>query len=174
MILSGNYGPIGWRSSKGAHSVFRPKGRMLYAGRSPTRRADMAMGVTGDASLQARIIVGFNVAGKPKWTLRDVQNIVLAEKHKAGLGAGASFLMQYGIYQEKRGDKVDRERSAQIILLNLFDGLPQRAFIAHVRKIARALRIRLQQDAVLVQVTRLGRVVRGGEWQERRPPSRAT
>ena len=174
MILFGNYGPSGWHLRGGAYATFRPTGRMVYVGRNPNKKHGEVVVKTRSAeTLQARIIVGLNVAGKPRWRLGDVQRVVLAEKHNAGLGAGASFLMQYGIYQEKRGDHVDREKSVQVILLNLYDGLTQARFLAHIRKVAEALRIKLKQDAVLVQVTRAGRVVPGGEWQERKPITRA-
>jgi hypothetical protein len=171
MILFGNYGPSTWHLRGGTLATFRPTGRMVFTGRNPdqTTHGEIIIKTRGNETLQARIVVGLNTAGKPRWRLRDVQRVVLAQKHAAGLGAGASFLMQYGIYQEKHGDKIDRERSVQIILLNLFDGLSQRAFLTHIRRLAETLRIKLNQDAVLVQVTHAGRIVPGGEWQDRRP-----
>jgi hypothetical protein len=174
MILFGNYGPSAWHLRGGVYATFRPTGRMVFAGRNPNKKhGEVVVKTRGAETLQARIIVGLNVAGKPHWRLSDVQRVVLAQKHAAGLGGGASFLMQHGIYQEARGDKIDREKSVQVILLNLFDGLSQRTFLTHIRKLAETLRIKLKQDAVLVQVTRDGRVVPGGEWQERKPATRA-
>lgn len=171
MILFGNYGSSGWRLKGGVHATFRPVGRMYYVGRSPnirgSTRGDVAIAVSGPSQLEARIIVGFNVDGKPRWRLRDVQNIVLREKHAEGLGAGASFLMQHGIYQETKKAHVDRERGCQIVLLNLYDKLTLRQFLVHIHRMARVLRTKLRQDAVLVQVTAGGRPVRGGSWQER-------
>lgn len=169
MILHGNYGPSAWHASRGRIARFIPRGRLVYWGGKPTRatRGDAEIPVKGVATLEAAIVVGFNVGGKPRWSMRDAVRVVLAAKRAAGLSADSTFQSQWGYYQPDTHSKTIGERGTRVILLNSYDLLPEKRFVAHVRTVAQALRVKLRQEEVIVTITKNGRVVR--QWRDYTP-----
>lgn len=168
MILYGNYGPASWRASNKRVARFIPRGRLALYGRNATAtRGDAEIPIKGVAALEASIVVGFNVGGKPRWHLKDAVRVVLGVKRTAGLSAGSTFLSQHGYYQPDVRSKTVGEKGVRIILLNSYDLLSQARFTAHVRAVARTLRIKLRQDEVIVSITKNGRVIK--QWRDYTP-----
>src|SRR5579862_6917441 len=52
----------------------------------------------------ARLFVGFNVGGRPAWTLQQVADAVYTIRKKQGASGDASFLLQRGIYEAAGGE----------------------------------------------------------------------
>src|ERR1039458_1038395 len=119
MILYGNYGPSAWHASRQRVARFVPHGRPAYYG-APAR-GDAEIPIKGVAALEAAIVVGFNVGGKPRWHLSDAVRVVLAAKRAAGLSAGSTFLSQRGYYQPDVRHKAIGEKGVRVILLNSYD-----------------------------------------------------
>jgi hypothetical protein len=156
MTIYGNIGASAFKVRRGVVVVWRPKGRLRCVGRRATKGQ---FAVEGVKQLQARLFVGLNVGGKPRWSLADVVRLVLRARHAQGRSAGATFLAQKGVYQVNPKAPIDRENSVQIILMNLYDGLPERTFLTDVRKLAKCLTRGLKQEQIIVEVSRGGRVV---------------
>lgn len=127
----------------------------------------------------ARIMVGFNVGGAPRYTISDLRRVVARSLSGAKLMIGSTFIPQEGFYQPAITVKPVAEHGAQVVILNFYDKLSAARFVANVRGLARAIRRDMQQSEVLVWVTYAGRVVRAWsekdtrEWKSERRARRA-
>lgn len=120
----------------------------------------------GDGALVARLYVGGNVGAQGAWHLRDIAGVVMRQKHREGMYGAGTFVASEGIYQGQKEQQPTKESSTIVILSNAYDVLPRAKFIAHVERVAAALRTGLQQEEVLVTVGRQARV-----WRERQTKS---
>ncbi len=155
---------------------------MLTPHRTPRRHSrfgSRAIAMQGADLWAARIMVGFNVGGSPKWTIADLRRVVARSLSGAGLMIGSTFVPQEGFYQPAITVKPVAEQGAQVIILNFYDKLPPARFVANVKALARSIRRNLQQSEVLVWVTYRGRTVRAWiekdtrEWKSERRDRRA-
>ena len=157
MTIHANIGAKAFRVGR-KRVLFIPKGPRYRIGRL-TRRQSADFAVTGEKQLVGRLFVGLNVGGKPRWTMREVVNAVLKIRHSQGRSAGATFVAQQGVYQPSPSAPVDQEKSVQIILMNLYDGLPERTFKSDMHNLAKALTRQLHQEQIIGEVQKGGRVI---------------
>ena len=109
--------------------------------------------------ISARIYVGLNVGDNPKWSVSDVVSVVVSVRLRQIGSAGASILGQRGIYKESRVKKLVVEDSAQVLVMNR-EGVPVETFVGHMKTLANALRSRLDQDEVLLEIQDKGVLIR--------------
>lgn len=134
---------------------FVPRGSFVRYG---STKANPVEPLVGTKLLAARFIVGLNVRGKPKWKVDDVVPIVVRVRHAQGYGAGATLLTQKGIFQASPDAPLDEENSVQIIVIN-YEGATEKRFKKDMHQLAEALRRELDQDTVLVEIQKSGRVI---------------
>lgn len=129
--------------SKGS---FHPGGTL----RSHGARHNPAEQIKGK-TISARLFVGLSVKNKPKWTPKNVIDIVSAVRTKQIHDPSASFLSQTGVYQHQDGKHVVKERSVQVIVIDTH-GTPQKAFENQMTAMAETIARRLKQESVIVDV----------------------
>jgi hypothetical protein len=144
------------------HSSRRPTTRRLVHRRAVGRFGNRVIAATGDGALVARLYVGGKVGRQEVWTLKQVAGVVMRQKHRDGLFGAGTFVASQGIYQGSDDQAPTHESSTIVILSNAYDKLPRAKFKAHVERVAAALRSGLQQEEILVTVTRNALV-----WRER-------
>ncbi len=150
-----NIGPLHWSGPFGGW--FRPEGQLGVVnddgrlfGLDATRRW------TSADTLSARIIVGFNVGDRPRWSIDDLIPLVQEIRMEQTGDPSASFLAQRGIYQHsdpRRG--VVTEDSAQIIIIDTH-GLSEGVFEEQMIELAGDIAERLKQEEVIVEIQRNG------------------
>lgn len=164
MIINAHLGEVVHVLKGGARRRFRPEGH-LYVIRDDGARVgpqERASGhakedVTryGSGSLSARLFVGLNVGDKPTFTVDDVVAAVLEERRKQGASPDASFLAQRGVYTSQQDGSTVVENSVQIVILHLSDA-PREMFIEEMKKLGEALRTRLQQETIILEIQERG------------------
>ena len=136
---------------------FRPTGevRMLAPDGRPQNNPVERLGSGG---YSARIFVGLKVGQETKWTIDDVISVTydeLKRQAKGGPVEGASVLAQHGIYE----DFVTKERvvepSVQVIVIDL-SGKDKDAFTRDMEALAEALRKKLEQQTVILEIQKRG------------------
>lgn len=135
---------------------FTPKGR-LHAIRRPgvlssVRRNPVEKLSTG--GLSARIFVGLKVGRRTKWKEADVAKIIWEVREAQGRNPDASLLSQLGIYKDRRGRRIVEE-SVQVVILDL-EGLVLASFVQEMQSLAEALRERLAQELVVLEIQERG------------------
>lgn len=98
----------------------------------------------------ARVFVGFNVAGVPRWRLSDLIRVVLDFRP-----AGATFLATRGLWKDP-AKGVEQERGAQIIIVDT-QGIPGDRFQDEIVGLSEHIADKLEQDSVLVEMQLSGR-----------------
>ncbi len=147
--------------------------------RQRRRFGSRAIPMQGADLWAARIMVGFNVGGAPRWTVKDLRGVVARSLSSAKLMIGSTFIPQSGFFQPAILIKPVEEDGAQVVIFNFYDKLTPARFVSNVKALARTIRRNLQQSAVLVWVTYRGRVVRAWaeqdtrEWKQERRARRA-
>jgi hypothetical protein len=137
---------------------FRPRGKLVMVG---------SAAATNPAKLQeqrdvwsARLFVGFNVQGKPTWTIDDLAEVVFAERRRQRRTPDASLLMQKGIYQSFQTGQVETEEGAQVIILNLSTpsepAVSADVFRKEMIELAEAIARQFNQETVIVEIQRNG------------------
>ncbi len=148
-----------WRAPHGAGS-FRPNGKKHFVG-NPSAFAHNASKRWGGASetLAARIFVGFNVGGEPRWTLGHLIEIVQRVRRLQGHAPDSSFVAQKGIYTSRLSGETITEDGAQVILIDL-EGLPLEQFEQEMMVLAGEIAGVLEQEEVILEIQRNGLSIR--------------
>lgn len=150
MHIPANMGAVTIRD-RGAVLRFNPVGLVEVYGQNPVVRR------TGRALLAARLFVGFNVGSKPTWTVNTLAKRVLAIRKAQGRAAGASFVIQKGIWQEV-GKPPVKEDSAQVIIIN-DEGLDRPQFTTDMIDLAEQLARGMKQDSIYLDIQNKGIVI---------------
>lgn len=103
-----------------------------------------------------RIIVGFSVGGKPRWTLKDLEDEWHAFAKAANFAPDVTIVPQRGAFTG-RNKKVVREDGATLTVLNLGNETTLH-FNNTLKYFAEHLAERFQQEVVIVQLGRGNRV----------------
>lgn len=138
------------------HRRWRSTSQLIVVhGSSRRRRAgEDSVESWGEGGLAARLFVGLNVGDKPTYSVEDVLHEVAKLRDKAGLPADSSFIAQKGLYTEPSGHLVE-ENSVQIIMFDATGSTPE-DFERQIVQLARALREKLDQDSIIVEVQNRG------------------
>ncbi len=149
--------PIDNRVAHFPNGTFRPTGKLVQVGDYPpnplTDRKRKPLWA-------ARLLVGLNVGKKPKWTIKDIIPVV-REIRLAQVGdAGASVLLQYGIYTwfDKKGERqTTDEKSAQVIIINFSHlGVAPKTFEGQMVELGEQLARRFKQQVIPIEMQRNG------------------
>jgi hypothetical protein len=138
---------------KGGH--FHPRGPLSIHG----RKRNPADELTGTQTLASRLIVGFNVGDKAKYSIDDLIPIVERVRNQQGHGAGASFVAQRGIYQRSAGGKLVEEDSAQVIVFN-DAGATLETFTKEMIALGETICKELEQDMAFMDIQDKGIVLK--------------
>jgi hypothetical protein len=143
------------RPAQFPNGTFRPTGRLVQVGSYPPNPLKDRK---RKPLWSARLLVGLNVGKKPKWTIEDIIPVV-QEVRLAQVGdAGASLLLQYGIYtwtDEKGRRQTTDEKSAQVIVIN-YVGVAEKKFEQQMVELGEELARRFKQQVVPIEVQRNG------------------
>jgi len=165
-LIRANTRRFSWCDPKGNTGSFEPKGTLWISGDGENAEA-LAPNPRGWRSSKplwsARILVGFNVGGKPKWKMDDVVKIVRSVRVEQVGNPGASFLYQKGLYSSEAriadpsDPRIVSEDGAQIVILNLESfGTSAKAFEQQMVELAETLAEKLRQDEVILEMQRSG------------------
>jgi len=106
----------------------------------------------------ARLFVGLHVNQKPKWTQRDVIDVV--KHHWIG---GASILKQRGLWLP-RARHLEEEPSVQILLVDdATEHKSRKAWARRVIDLAEALRAELKQETIVYEIQDNGITYEAGQ-----------
>ena len=153
-----NLGPFAWKGNPAADI---PPGHWQPTGQpsGQFRFKNPVQWVRGRL-LSARIFVGLYVNGKPRWSKRDLVDLV-----KQVWGHEASFISQDGLWTNR--GKLKPEKSVQVVLLNLDgNGNPicanQQAWETATAQLADTIRKKFKQKLVVLDVQANGRTIGTG------------
>jgi len=107
-----------------------------------------------------KIIVGFNVGGKARWTMKDLEKIVRDVRTKQIGAPDSTFVAQTGMYTHHdvggRKGRTVTEEGAQVLIKNLPHlGTSLHEFRQQMEALAETICRKLKQEMVIV------------DWQER-------
>lgn len=164
-----NFGSLSWGGPY--PGMFRPQGKLQYHG--DTDQLFREIGHTNPASRSrkvsagARIIVGFNVGKKPRWTMADLVSVVRKVRIRQVGQPDATFVAQTGMYTHqgltaKKGVVVT-EKGGQVLIKNLPHLKTGEAeFKAQMIELAEEICRALKQEIVIVDYQERGLSVE--EW----------
>lgn len=145
-------GPTTLVHDDGSSVRFVPKGKLRaigeWAEENPAKKR------SGNALLAARFFVGFNVGNEPTYTIEDVVEFFAEIRNEQDRDAGASFLIQKGIYQPRGGSRTE-EDSAQIIVFN-DEGIDEEVFTDEMIVVAEKLAKKMKQEVVILEIQKRG------------------
>lgn len=146
-----NPGPFYWNNprKRNGGGMFHPSGPMQRHGAHPNPGL-----WSSKTTRAARIIVGFNVGGEPKWTLDDLIPIVKRVRTEQVGNPSSSFIAQRGVYQHHSGQIVT-EDGAQVIIIDTF-GTAKQKFERQMVELAEIVCRELQQDEAIVEIQKNG------------------
>jgi hypothetical protein len=161
LTLPVNIGPCHWSTPDGGWGSFRPKGPLYIVtvadGLVPNPDPS-TWRQPGKRTLSARLFVGFNVRGKPRWKDADLIRIVREVRATQGRPADSSFLSQKGIYTSQETGKVEVENGAQVVIINLTDDSLTK-FTNDIAELAEVITRTLKQETVIAEIQRGGVVL---------------
>lgn len=144
--------------ANGRKTTFAPTGSMQFRGRGARRYLENPKLWAGPPAQASRLFVGLNVGDDPVWDIRDVIEIVGAERMQQSGDPSASFVAQKGIFKHAGGGVVE-EDSVQVIIFNLDDSITPEQFTGQMVDLASRLAHTLQQELVIVEMQLGGRAV---------------
>jgi hypothetical protein len=150
LFLHANTRALTWHREGGGGS-FVPSGKRTYFGDRAVldyRRNPVRWDSTETHA--ARLIVGFNVGGEPRWSVEDVIPIVAAVRKDQGDKQGATFLYQKGLYRHHVSGQLVEENGAQVVIIDVW-GTPREAFHTEMMTLAETLAARLEQEEVILE-----------------------
>lgn len=148
MIIPANLRTHYWRAPHGPAS-FEPNGKIIIDGEAAEKNRE---GWTSSKPMRAaRIFVGLNVGGTPRWELGNVLKIVRRVREEQTSRPGASLIAQMGIYTSRKTGAIVDEESVQVVILN-DDFAKARVFDAQMLALAEALARELEQEEVIVEI----------------------
>lgn len=147
-----------WNEGGGRKGSFRPHGRIMPVAlkieRSETEFTENpAAWSSTEPVTAARLFVGFNVGGEPKWTVTDLIKVTRETRESQGAHPDASFLIQKGIYTSERTGETVEEDGAQVIILDV--GAEEK-FREHMIQLAENIARQLEQELVIVEFQKGG------------------
>jgi len=157
-IIPAHTGATSWSHPTGAEGHFRPNGKLELVTSADMTPNLSTWSAKGSQTMAARIFVGFNVGGKPKWSMEDLIKVVRVARTAQHQREDASFVAQKGIYTHTvlgRRPKVIEEKGAQVILIRMPDE-PAKAFRGHMIELAEQIADRLKQAEVVLELQRGG------------------
>jgi hypothetical protein len=149
-----------WSFPGGPAGSFRPNGKLVHVSvHHPDAAPNPRRFEQTGKMLAARLFVGFNVGGRPKWKIGDVIRIVSRVRGQQDRDPDASFISQKGIYTSRDSGKTVVENGVQIILIDMA-GDSLRAFQAQMEELAESVARELKQELVILEIQRAGLNVR--------------
>lgn len=142
--------------ANGRKTTFTPAGALQFRGRGTRTLLANPRLWAGRPAQASRLFVGLNVGDDPVWSLRDVIEVVGAERMQQTGDPSASFVAQKGIFKHAAGSVVE-EDSVQVIILNLDDSTTPDEFEEQMVDLATRLAHTLQQESVIVEMQLCGR-----------------
>lgn len=136
--------------------MFTPVGPRLFRGRGTRGFVENPALWSGEPADAARLFVGLNVGDTPTWSIKDVMEIVGAERMAQTGDPSASFVGQRGIFKHGAGHVVE-EDSVQVVVLNLDESVSRDRFEQQMVRLATRLADVLQQELVIVEMQHGGR-----------------
>jgi len=137
----------------GSHGWWRPTGKLTPVPHPGVRKNPVD--ITKPALISARLFIGMNVGGKPKWKVKDIVTRVAKALRSVGLPPDSSYLSQVGVWSSIETGKMEQEKSVQVILLN-FKEPSLRKWTEKVGDVAESVRVALSQEAVYGEVQKNG------------------
>jgi hypothetical protein len=161
--LEANIGRFSW-GHRGDIGWFSPNGKLYVHGEEERLTPNVKNWSAKKALYAARIIVGFNVGRKPRWTMDDVVRIVRRVRKQQVGDPASTFVLQRGIYTHTETEDGERltvdEKGAQIFLLNTPElGTSVTVFKKQMEDLAEILATDLRQEAVILEIQRGGRTL---------------
>lgn len=138
-------------------TTFAPTGGMQFRGRGTRALLANPRLWAGPPAQAARLFVGLNVGEDPVWGIRDVIEVVSAERMQQTGDPSASFVAQKGIFKHAAGGGIVEEDSVQVIIFNLDDSITPAAFEGQMVDLATRLAHTLQQELVIVEMQLAGK-----------------
>lgn len=161
-IIPANMGRASWGGKK--PGTFNPSGAVRFYGdksvfergswqratqqrRNPLEEDDVE-------TAAIRFFIGFNVGGKPKWKISDVERIVSEVRIRQMGHPDATYVAQMGTYTHHHGKKIVKEKGCQLIIMNMPHwNISTDEFHDQMEELGETLCQRLKQELIL------------GEWQ---------
>lgn len=135
-----------WSSYNGRSCTFWPNGKLYIVGEEAQENPKVTWA--------ARLFVGLNVGGKPKWKIDDVVKVVRRIRTAQGHSPNLSFIAQKGIFRSSDTGKVVEEDSVQIIIIG--SGESKAEFGEDMLLLAEEIASALKQEKVVVEIQRNG------------------
>jgi hypothetical protein len=163
ITIEANAGRFAW-NHRGNAGWFQPNGGIHVHG-AASLKPNVELWSSDEPLYSARIIVGFNVLGEPRWALDDVVTIVKRERKRQTGDPSSTFLLQRGLYTHTEKDSAERlivdEAGAQVIIINTVDlGTGAREFQEQMKELAETLATDLQQESVILEIQKGGLAVK--------------
>lgn len=136
--------------------AFHPRGpfeRITPLAPMQTNPVSWRAGDSKNKTLAARVIVGFNVEGRPTWNMDDFVQLVKQLREEQAGDPSASFIAQKGIY--KHADPahgVVIEEGAQILIINTDPQVKRKRFTTQMIELAERIAAVFQQESVFVEI----------------------
>lgn len=147
MRINANTGSHAWTGGS-----FRPNGRLIFVG-TEYKANPRTWGSKN--TLAARLFIGLNVGGEPRWSVDHVTKTVTEVRAEQGRRPDSSFIVQRGIYTSRSSGEVIHEDSVQVILIDV-DSLKRPVFTQEIETLAETLARELKQEEIVVEIQRNG------------------
>ena len=142
---------------------FRPDGPLYYVGElarmdfrsNPIARKSDGSEERYPAGASARLFVGFNVQGVPRWSLDDLLPIVERVRVAQTGDPNSTFLFTRGLYRNKSGLIERGEQGAQVIIVDERSRTAAE-FENEMVALAEAIAAGMDQEKVFVELLRAG------------------
>ena len=158
-----NLGPVSWGGPY--PGAFRPYGKLQYHGNPEQLFRELRQQNPAQRSRRvsagARIIVGFNVGKKPRWSMDDLIKIVREVRIRQVGQPDATFVAQTGMYTHhgvtaKKGVVVT-EDGAQVLIKNLPHlNTDESEFQEQMIELTEIIATKLKQEIVIVDYQERG------------------
>lgn len=148
--IPANIGFFTWSAPRPYSSgSFRPTGKIHHHGPKPNPIWQ------SKRTLAGRLIVGFNVEGEPKYTLKDLVAIVTEVRREQVGDPSSTFISQTGIYQHKKSGLMVQEDGAQVVIIDTSD-TKKKKFTRQMLDLAEIIVKRMEQEMVIVEIQKNG------------------
>jgi hypothetical protein len=163
ITIEANTGRFAW-NHRGDAGWFRPNGG-IYVNGAAALTPNVELWSVDEPLYSARIILGFNVLGEPRWELDDVVRIVRRERKQQTDDPSSTFLLQRGLYTHTERESGERlivdEEGVQVIIINTPDmGTGAGEFQKQMKDLSETLATDLEQEAVILEIQRGGLTVK--------------
>ncbi len=137
-----------WKAPHGMGS-FEPIGKKIYV---EDAQPNMSSKWKSHKDINAaRIFVGFNVGGEPRWKIDDLIAIVTGARKVKGRVPDASYVAQKGVYTSKISGEEVTEEGAQLIIIDMHE-LSLDAWEEEMMDLAETICRTLKQEEVVLEI----------------------